>query len=68
MRFKHDLKLLFRCWRRWVMTGRQAFPDIRQVALEDEEYDDDMWFFDLVVRYITHLEARHKQESEDDGE
>lgn len=51
MLFHYDLKTIYRMWQRWVMSGRQTIPDIRDVAVEDEDAVNDLWMMEMVIRY-----------------
>jgi len=65
-RLHYGLKLIDRCWKRWVMMGRPGeLPDIRKIALEDENYSNDFWFYDLIVRWRS---QRGKKPPAEDGD
>lgn len=56
--------LVHRAWRKWVHTGRRVVPDIRAVAIEDEDSENDVWTWELVVRYLSGLDGDNSNGSD----
>lgn len=39
-------------WRDWVMRDRKEVGDIRQIAARDNDAVEDVWTWDLIVRFV----------------
>lgn len=65
MKFHYDLNLVYRTWQRWIQNGQKQIPDIREVALEDDDSVNDVWLFHLVVRYITDSQSQSGKGGDD---
>lgn len=65
MKFNYDLRLVYRTWQRWVQSGKKQVPDIRQVAVEDDDATNDVWMMDMVIRYIMESQPGREGGSED---
>jgi hypothetical protein len=65
MKFHYDLRIIYRTWQQWVMSDRKEMPDIRQVAVQDEDGTNDVWMMDYVIRYLLDSGAEQSKDLTD---